>query len=356
MRHINKDCRFFKGDIPCSFHKKFGVKCEDCDYFDKMEEKILIIKLGAAGDVIRTTPLLRKIKENFPRSEISWLTYFPELVPSSVDNILDFNLKNVLWLLSQRFDLIINLDKDKEACSLTNLIDSKIKKGFKIDKGKCIPCDDKAYHKWETGIWDDLSRKNKKSYPEEIFEICGFVFKKEEYILEVKGLNKWPDFSHPLIGLNTGSGDRWKTREWSTENWIELARRLNKENYGVVILGGQKEHKKNIEIAKKSGAEYLGHFNLEIFIDLVNQCDLIITTVTMALHVAIGLKKNIVLFNNIFNKHEFEMYGLGKILEPDVPCLDCYKSSCSRNFDGKGCMDLITVYDVLKKCKQILHS
>ncbi len=119
MARVKIDCRFFKGDIPCLFHKKFGVKCKGCKYYDKVEEKILIIKLGAAGDVIRTTPILRKIKKDFPQCEIFWLTYFPKLIPSLVDNILDFNLKNVLWLQSQEFDYVFNLDKDKEACSLT---------------------------------------------------------------------------------------------------------------------------------------------------------------------------------------------------------------------------------------------
>jgi len=47
--------------------------------------------------------------------------------------------------------------------------------------------------------------------------------------------------------------------------------------------------------------------------------------VTMALHIAIALKKQIVLMNNIFNKHEFEMYGRGDIVEPSEPC-DCYYS------------------------------
>lgn len=356
MSTIKTDCRFFKGDIPCIFHKKFGVKCKDCKYYDKVREKILIIKLGAAGDVIRTTPILRKIKEDFPQSEIFWLTYFPKFIPSLVDNILDFNLKNVLWLQSQEFDYLFNLDKDKEACSLTNMIKAKIKKGFVLKDGKCSPVDDLAIHKWKTGIWDDVSQKNKKSYQEEIFELCGFAFNKEEYILDVKSHTKWPAFHRPLIGLNTGCGDRWKTREWPEKSWIELANKFKKEKYGVIILGGQKEHNKSKKIAEESGAQYLGHFDIKKFIDLVNQCDLVVTTVTMALHIAIALKKKVLLYNNVFNRNEFELYGLGEILEPNVPCLGCYRSSCDLKFNGKKCIELINISEVIKKCRQILRT
>ena len=39
-----------------------------------MAIKICIIKLGALGDVVRTTPLLLGIKEKYPESEITWIT------------------------------------------------------------------------------------------------------------------------------------------------------------------------------------------------------------------------------------------------------------------------------------------
>ena len=65
--HVKTDCKYFKGDIPCVYHKKEGVKCNDsCKYYypkinKKMKKRILIIKLGAIGDIIRTTPILRQL-------------------------------------------------------------------------------------------------------------------------------------------------------------------------------------------------------------------------------------------------------------------------------------------------------
>src|SRR5688572_32883598 len=91
------DCRHFRGDVPCAPHKREGVHCDDCPHYDPIQGRILIIKLGAIGDVIRTTPLLRKLKADHPRAHITWLTHSPEVVPrSAVDRVLPFTPASVL--------------------------------------------------------------------------------------------------------------------------------------------------------------------------------------------------------------------------------------------------------------------
>lgn len=353
---VNHDCRYFRGDIPCSYHKKEKVVCESCPYYDPIKHTILIIKLGAAGDVIRTTPILRKLKEVYPASEITWLTLTPELVPLDwVDKSLKFDLKNIVMLQASRFDLLINLDKDFEACALANLVSANEKKGFGLSRwNKCQPIDCDSEEKFLTGIFDHLNKSNTKSYPQELFEICGYEFQGEKYILSnfAEQNYKWNIAeNHPLVGLNTGCGSRWTSRLWPEKNWIELASRLQQNGKGVLILGGPEEHEKNIRIARQSGATYLGHFPLQQFVNLVDQCDLVVTAVTMATHIAIGLEKKIVLFNNTFNKYEFELYGLGEVVEPVIEC-DCF---FARECPNK-CMEHIYVESVLETCERLLEG
>ena len=185
---IKHDCRHFRGDLPCKPHKEFGVHCFDerrkiCQYYEKIEKIILIIKLGAIGDVIRTTPLLRKLKQVHPTSQIWWITYTPEILPAIVDVALPFNTGGISILEAMHFDIAFNLDKDKEACALLSLISSDVKKGYILRRGVCVPIDKAAEHKYLTGIFDDISKKNNKSYQTEIFEICGFKFHGEEYLM-----------------------------------------------------------------------------------------------------------------------------------------------------------------------------
>jgi len=72
-RDISYDCRYFLGDRPCVWHKQEGVTCE-CDHYVRLGEKLLIIKLDAMGDVLRTTCLLPVICRAWPDSRITWIT------------------------------------------------------------------------------------------------------------------------------------------------------------------------------------------------------------------------------------------------------------------------------------------
>jgi len=317
-----------------------------------VDSHILIIKLGALGDVIRSTPLLHRLKQEFPRAMIWWLTHSPEILPPQVDVKLRFSPEAITTLRSMRFSRLYNLDKEREACALADQLAAERKKGFTLRDGKCAPLDQDAEHKFLTGVFDDLNRANTKSYPQELFEMCGWEFRGEKYIVPIQ---EWTDpkwkFNRKkfVVGLNTGCSGRWTSRLWPTPYWITTARRLKKAGYEVVLLGGEQEHAKNRMIARNSGAKYFGHYPLQQFINLVNQCDLVVTAVTMAMHITIGLGKKIVLFNNIFNKHEFELYGLGEILEPEFECTCYYSPTCPND-----CMQYLKPERVIQTVQRLL--
>jgi ADP-heptose:LPS heptosyltransferase len=329
------DCRHFRGEIPCVPNKREGVHCDGCPYYDPVDENILIIKLGAAGDVIRTTPILLPIKQEHPRARIWWLTYSPELVPATiVDKILKWDSESIESLRALRFSRLINLDKDRYACALANSLQAERKEGFVLGQfGESEPANERARAKFITGIFDDVSLANRKSYPEELFEICGYTYNGEAYILDIPPSAPFGglDTSRPLVGMNTGAGARWTSRLWSTENWASLANEILDSGRGVVLLGGPDEDARNKEIAQLTAgrAQYLGFFKLPQFIALMNQCELIVSGVTMAMHIAMALRKKLVLMNNIFNPYEFDdLYGLGEIVQPDKRCMCYFRGQC----------------------------
>ena len=349
-----RDCKYFRGDVPCRPHKSEGVHCETCSHYTPLVERFLIIKLGAIGDVIRTTPLLHKIKKDFPTAEIWWLTYTPDIVPSVVDKVLPFTLESIVTLQAIQFDMLINLDKDLQACSLANTVKASKKYGFHLYDGKPAPVSSLSEQKFLTGLFDDVNQANKKSYLEEIFEICGWKFNGEEYILDCDDTIKWstnPE-GKKVVGLNTGCGDRWVSRLLPDEYWIELITLLQYEGFYPVLLGGKQEHEKNLSFSNKTGALYLGHFSLPVFISLMNQCDAIVTAVTMGMHLAIALKKQVILMNNIFNPNEFELYGRGEILAPDLACT-CFFSPKCKNPDYF-CMDSLKPEKIFNSVKRSL--
>ncbi|MCC6701604.1 MAG: glycosyltransferase family 9 protein [Fluviicola sp.] len=350
---VKQDCKHFRGNIPCKPNKVNGSECSTCSEYLPISKRILIIKLGALGDVIRTTPLVVKFKELYPNCHITWLTQSPAVLPQNeIDSILKPDAFSLFLIENSRYDIAINLDKELEACLLLFKTTATVKYGYNWDNGKIVPATPAAEHKIMTGFFDDLSQQNTKSYLEEIFEICHFTFNYEPYLINKNDalIAKWRTQltslanGKKIIGLNTGCGPRWNTRLWSNESWEQLSQHLVNQGYFPVFLGGELEDEKNKGFAQKTGSYYPGHFSLEEFIALTAACDTIVTQVSMMMHIATALQKQMVLMNNIFNAHEFELYNRGEIIQPSVGCECYYGNTCKR---GQSCMHDLSSEEVL---------
>ena len=325
-------CRHFQGAVPCKPHKEQGVECSSsCLAKDLTDFNLLVIKLGAQGDVIRTTPILTRLRRDYPQGRIFWLTQYPKVLPEIVDHKLSFNLASLLWLRALDFEVGINLDKDPEACALIEDLSVKQRYGFGLQDGMPAPLNSLSEYKFLTGISDRISQENRRHYLDEIFQICGWEYNGEEYLLPSPKPNPVIDRFKPggtVVGLNTGCGGRWTSRLWPEVYWEKLVGQLKGRGYQVLLLGGPEEDDKNRRLSQKTGAHYLGVFSIREFMGLVKQCTVMVTTVTMALHFAIGLKIPVVLLNNIFNPSEFHFFTAAEILAPDKPCECYYHPTC----------------------------
>src|SRR3990167_8117919 len=106
-----RDCRYFVGEATC----KFKRLCDGCLDYSPIQGKFLIIKFGAMGDVLRTTPLLRRLKKDFPDCWISWVTdeKSAEVLKNNpfIDDLLVFSLPVLSRLQIEEFGWVISLDK-----------------------------------------------------------------------------------------------------------------------------------------------------------------------------------------------------------------------------------------------------
>lgn len=361
---VRPDCLHFRGHVPCTPHKQTGVHCDGCPEFHQRAGRILLIKLGAAGDVIRTTPLLAPLGAEYPDHALTWVTDFPALVPAAVGDVLDLTPANLLWLRQTHFELVINLDKDREACALAAEVSCDRRIGFtQGPDGICQPITEgvneamahAVRQKFLTGLFDDVNKACTLSYPQEIFAICGYEFHGEEYVVDRPV--EPPEFAlatdRPVIGLNTGAGGRWTSRLWPDPHWRDLAVRLRESGYEVVLLGGPAEDERNQRLSREAKVRYLGTFDLPTFIGLVDRCDVIVTAVTMAMHISLGLGKKLVLFNNIFNPHEFELYGRGVLLQPEQACRCFFAPRCQAE---TFCMESLRPETAFDSVQKLLES
>jgi heptosyltransferase-2 len=349
----NVECTYFDGYKPCKFQKRdTSLKCNNLCKFYENKKRVLILKKGAIGEVLRCTVLFNYLKDY----EIHIMTNFPEIInKDSVRHIYQCKPENYLVVQSQKYHLLLSLDKEQDMCALANLIDAEIKKGFKLDiNGKIVPFDKDAEHLWNRGIDDDFMKSDKKNYSRLIAECCGFKYNPEYgYIMPEFNKKNWiKKNGKKIVGLNTGSSKAWTTRIWPERMWIELIKMLQKENYEPILLGGPIEDEKNRDISRLTGAKYFGVKPYDEFMSILDNCDVIVTSVTFALHAAIGLNKKVILFNNIFNRYEFELKDV-HILEPKIPCLMCYKPQFDKACPVENCMESVSSEEVFEAIKSL---
>ena len=363
---LKTDCKHFPGDKPCKPNKLENKKCDDCEYYSPIKFKILIIKLDAIGDVLRTTSILSALKEKYPDSHITWLTRQNAkdifINNDLVDNVLTFESLDLISRLSiEVFDLLIHPDASPVSSSLATITKAKVKKGFVLNQlGQVTPVDKDAIEWLEMGAFDEFKKKNKKTYQQIIHEIAGLNFDKGEIIINLTAdelaFKKQFYITHNLkkyktiIGLNTGASKRWQLKQWRFDGFKELISKLQRnKDIGILLFGGEDEVDRNNELIKlfPTLVDTGSNNSLRQFFSLMDIPHIILTGDTLALHTATALKKNVICFFGPTSSAEIGDYGRVKKISPDMDCLVCYKPEC----DFKpNCMDLISadmIYDAI---------
>ncbi len=131
---VHEDCRHFLGYKPCSFR----MMCQGCPHYAPFGKRILIVKLAALGDVLRTTPLLRGLRRAEPACHITWLT-LPDAVPMlqgipEIDRLLAYDAETVLRMEVESFDVLYCFDKEPKATALAMKIRAGRKGGFGMSR------------------------------------------------------------------------------------------------------------------------------------------------------------------------------------------------------------------------------
>ncbi|HTL70441.1 MAG TPA: glycosyltransferase family 9 protein [Candidatus Eisenbacteria bacterium] len=338
--------------------------------------EILIVKLGALGDVLRTTPLLTALKRRWPAARITWVVdprHRGVLRGNAlIDELLDYSPATLEALGRRRFDLAINLDKDDEALETMSRAVAARRMGFGLDAaGKLCALDSLSDYAYRLGIDDELKfRLNKKSYQEISFEQAGFRFEGEEYLFAVDGPTREAARAHlkqagfrrgsgPVVGLNTGSGTRFAGKRLPEATWAELAERFICEaGATALLLGGQDEIERNGRIAAASAARGLAVVNtgshpIDRFAGIVGECDLVVSGDTTAMHIAIALKVPVVAYFASTCSAEIELYGRGRKVVSSISCAPCYKKICPID---EQCMKDMTAAELFAAARDVLGA
>lgn len=358
---LKRDCRHFPGDRPCNFHKQDLVTCDDCHHYAPRGTTILIMKLEALGDVLRTTSILPALHRQYDPCHITWITSGAarELFTGNrlVDQVISAPDGYLPALLSRTFDVVINPDAAIRSCELATISRGHTAFGYRLGPEGIVIALNRAADRWlEMGGCDTVKQTNTRTYQRILHEICALDPRGQHIVLNLTEDEAGAredlareigiDPARPVVGLNTGAGKRWRLKKWRTEGFVELIDMIFEgSDAQVVLLGGELESGRNAFIRSKFDRRVRNPVlrNIRRLVRTVDLCDTVVTGDTLALHVALGLKKRVVALFGPTSPAEIDMYGLGAKVVPDIDCLCCYNTDCVRE---PNCMDLITADEV----------
>lgn len=365
---LKPDCVHFRGDKPCRFRRG----CEGCPEYAPFSgrTRVLMIKCRAQGDVLRTTALLPALGRKYPDAHVTWVVD-PEsldLLAANplVDRALPYDLEAVVALGAQAFDVLISLDKEPGLAGLAQQTRAAAKFGFGLNAaGNLSILNDKAGYAFALGVDDDLKfRRNQKTYQEIAAEAAGLDYRRDEYVFVLPDSAKeraaafWKkrriSAKKPAVGLNTGAGSKFETKQWPAGHYAKLIRLLlAKTGANVFLLGGLREKAFNDALAAKfrgrvfnTGADN----SLLEFAGVIDRLDLVVTSDTLGLHLAVALKKKVVALFGSTCPQEIDLYGRGVKMFRGESCAPCYKKTCA---DGR-CMSLMTPESVFAEIRKLL--
>jgi len=302
--------------------------------------RTLIIKTGAAGDVLRTTFVPMGLKKKNPQAQIDWEVnkkYFPLL-----ENNPALNKIYTSGVFYQDYDEIICLDdKLNYPEYLSEWFDMSLVS--RLGKNKA----------------DYLKKQNIRTYQQIIANALKIEPKPPILILNENNYEFANNFAvssnislrEPIIGLNTGAGNRWQQKKWSIKKTVQLAKKLKKD-YQVILFGGLEEKKRNQKILNQVDIINSGYYNsLLDFAALINLCDLLVTVDTFALHIATAFGIKIVALFGPTSAAEIDLFGKGEKIITPMKCACCYKKNCNKK---PNCMDKIEVNRVYQSIKKLL--
>ena len=230
--------------------------------------RILIVKLGAAGDVVRTTPILTL----FVDDDVDWIAS-PSNAPLLKGTSACIISSMEEMAVAEPYDLVVSLEEDFRDLSR---IFSRI--SFKQVIGAYPTVDGKILYTSELNQWFDMSListygrteanrmklQNRRTYQEILFQGLGAEFAGEEYLLPGPAVSTL----RGDIALINLAGKRWPNKIWGHMELLAT---------NLAAIGSV-----NILPFRDSVLDHLG--------DIDNH-RIVVTPDSLPLHLGIGLNK-----------------------------------------------------------------
>ena len=286
--------------------------------------KTLIIKLGATGDVVRTTTLLHVLE-----GEIHWLTGDNNVAMlqdlERIGEIIPWSAAN--RLVGRHYTRIINLEDSLEAAKLQNEIGYNDLFGAFINQSGKMDYTDSSREWFDLSLIsrfgikkaDQLKLENRKTFQDMLFSGLGYSFTGQSYCLPPSQANGLEGD----IAIAPEAGAVWPMKNWAHFN--ELKDRLQEVGFKVNFLP-----------MRNTLSEHIGD---------VQGHSYLISGDTLPMHIALG--SNIKCLSIFICTSPWEIYGYGIQKKLISPLLGKYFYQRGLNREAVGSITIDQVFSAV---------
>jgi lipopolysaccharide heptosyltransferase I len=346
--------------------------------------KILILRLSAVGDVIRTLPAVKALKEHSPSSLITWIVEessqsFLKSQPE-IDEVILFPRKRwtkgikslrrmcgtireiwgfIIDLRKREFDVVLDFHGILKSGLLSLLSRSPMRIGFDRRSTKEMNF---LFSNVKVKLpREKISRFQRnmsllKGMGIEVKEIRYRMYvprEDQEYVASfIKTLST--SLKRPLIAIHPGTSTKTLFKRWMSDRYAQLADRLVQELHASILFTWGSEEFDWVEEIRKMMKEpsLLGPQtkSLTQLGEVYKYCDLYIGGDTGPMHIASLMRIPVVVIYGPTDPIENEPLGHHIKVRKTVGCNPCHQYSCKDLI----CIEAISVDDVFKATKEIL--
>ena len=271
--------------------------------------KILIIHTAFIGDIVLSTPLIQKLKDLYPKSEIDYLTLptnqsvlynnpnLNEIIlydKKGKDKGIKGFLKVLKILKQKKYDYAVIPHRFIKSILLAKLAKISDIVGFDVATGSSL-LDKKVHYdmkKHEVERLLNLVGYEGKRIPVRIYP-AKENFVKIEKILKNSGYTGKKEQKLILVA----PGSQRPEKMWPIEKYREVIQKLKKnENYFIGITGSKSEKELPLNFEKdKNVIDFRGEISLVEFGALISKADVVVGNDSSPIHIASGFEKPFVI-------------------------------------------------------------
>lgn len=255
--------------------------------------RILIIHTAFIGDIVLSTPLIKKLRDTYPKAEITYLT---TPVGASIlrnnphlNHIIEYDKRGEhkgmkgFWAIAKKlkmeaYNLVITPHRYLRSTFLTFLTGAPIRRGYDSAAASFLYNErvhyDKSKHEVEK-LLSFVPKDEGKRYEIEIFPTE----------LEVEKVDKLLEKRREKVVV-VAPGSKWFTKKWPLEYFNRVIKELEKrEDTTVVIVGGKEEMFFNMPLANTT-IDLRGKTTLLELAEVIRRADIVLTNDSSPIHIA----------------------------------------------------------------------